>query len=381
MKGILVTSLLLLCTLYSFGQQAAASDDATLLEYYQDQRFGDAADYLKKIHPEPVSDLKTLKSLAYVSLMANRLPDAESYYQRVYEADTSGWNVLLSLGSINLRRGNSAKAKVYYLKVLEKDSTNFSVYKQLARISFDATDLAGYQKYLDKANQLNNTDADVAAELSDLYVTMKLNPKAEQVLSKAIEADPENVVLQESLLKLVYAQLKWSETVIVGEKLMQLGDMAPPILSKVGQAYYNLKNYQCGIETLTAIEANAQNETTFYFTAACYKQLHNQTKAIAYFKRSVEAGISPNIDSYYSEMADSYGIMKNHSKAIASYQKALQFDQKPMTYYAIANLYDTELKDKKSAIKYYKKYLAAKPPVKQQSYIAYTKSRIAVLNN
>lgn len=91
---------------HAFGQQVSASDDAKLLEYYQDQRFGDAADYLKKTHPEPVGDVKTLKSMAYVSLMAGRLPDAENYYQRVYEADSTSWNVLLSLGSINLRRGN-----------------------------------------------------------------------------------------------------------------------------------------------------------------------------------------------------------------------------------------------------------------------------------
>ena len=170
---------------------------------------------------------------------------------------------------------------------------------------------------------------------------MKLNPKAEQVLSKAIAADPENVVLQESLLKLVYAQAKWSETIITGEKLQQLGDKSSAILSKVGQAYYNTRDYQCGIETLTAIEGNAQNEGTYYFTAACYKGLNNQAKAIAYFKKSIEAGISPNTDTYYSEMADSYGIMKNAAKALAAYQEALQFNERPMTYCTIANVYDS----------------------------------------
>jgi hypothetical protein len=47
----------------------------------------------------------------------------------------------------------------------------------------------------------------------------------------------------------------------------------------------------------------------------------------------------------------------------------------------MASLYDTGLKDKKKAVKYYKKYLSLKPPVaKQQSYINYSKSRIAMLS-
>ncbi|HTE02171.1 MAG TPA: hypothetical protein VK668_22940 [Mucilaginibacter sp.] len=365
----------------AFAQQSTQPDNNLLLEYYQTQRFADAANYLKKTYPEPVTDSKALASLAYTSQMAGRLPDAEGYYQRIYEQDSTRTPILYSLGSINLRRGNNAKAMIYYKKILLRDSTNYSVYKQLAKISFDNTDIPAYATYLDKANQLNPTDADIASELSDLYVNLKLNPKAEQVLSRAVAADEENIVLQESLLKLVYAQSKWNEVITVGEKLLQLGNRSPVILSKIGQAYFNVRDYQCGIQTLTAIDNISQNESTYYFTAACYKQLKNQLKAIEYFKKSVDAGISANIDAYYNEIADSYSTIKNPAKALGAYQKALQFNERPMTYYAIANLYDTELKNKKNAIRYYKKYLAAKPPAKQQSYIACSKSRIAILND
>src|ERR1700740_995271 len=79
-------------------QQKMATDDGLLLDYYQNQRFADAADYLKKNYPEPINDSRVLGSLAYTSQMASRLVDAEVYYQRVYDLDTTNTGILLSLG-------------------------------------------------------------------------------------------------------------------------------------------------------------------------------------------------------------------------------------------------------------------------------------------
>ncbi|MDB5150778.1 MAG: tetratricopeptide repeat protein, partial [Mucilaginibacter sp.] len=58
MKSFFITLLLTLSVLQLRAQQAA--NDSLLLDYYQNQRFADAADYLKKIYPEPVTDIKVL---------------------------------------------------------------------------------------------------------------------------------------------------------------------------------------------------------------------------------------------------------------------------------------------------------------------------------
>ncbi len=72
--------------------------------------------------------------------------------------------------------------------------------------------------------------------------------------------------------------------------------------------------------------------------------------------------------------------MKSASKALGAYRKSLQFEAKPMTYYAIANVCDTRLKAA-SALRYFRQYLAAKPSLKEQkAYIDYSKARIAELS-
>jgi tetratricopeptide (TPR) repeat protein len=363
----------------AFSQDTAKMNSSILLDYYQAQRFGDAVAYLKKTNPEPVKDIKILKSLAYCSQMDGKLPEAEAYYERVYQMDSTSTSVLFSLGSINLRRGNLQKAEDWYKQIILKDTTNFIVYKQLAVISIDKKNIADELYYLQIANRLNPQDPDIAADLSDFYVNANAYVLADKVLTIAITADPENLLLLESLVKLEYHQKKWPETAANCEKLVQLGDMSGVILTQMGIAYYNLNNYACGIESFSQLTEIEQTETTCYYTAACYKALKQYDKAIIYFQKTINLGISTNTNSYYSELADTYETIRKYKKAEFAYQKALQFNLTPLTYYSLANMYDTEIKSRKLALIYYKKYLATNPPPKQRSYINYAKSRVEIL--
>lgn len=53
--------------------------------------------------------------------------------------------------------------------------------------------------------------------------------------------------------------------------------------------------------------------------------------------------------------------------------------QSHMTIYTIATIYDQKLKDKPMALKYYKRYLEAKPTQEQESYVRYSKFRVEQL--
>jgi len=381
MKSILLFFSFLLPNIAVFAQSEPTPDDALLLEYYQNQRFADAADYLKKTYPEPVTDTKVLARLAYTSQMASKLADAEGYYQRIYNIDSSNTAVLFNLGAINIRRGNNLKAEVYYKKIIQKDTTNFMVYKQLASISLDKGDKDAQFIYLKKANQLNPAEPDVASDLSDAYVMLKQFSLAQTVLDEAIAQDPENSVLLLSQLKLVYSQNKWEDTKNTCMKLVELGNHGGFVLTKLQIAYYNLKDYWCSVETMAEISELELSETNFYIAALAFKELKDQPRAVEYLMKAINAGISPNIGDYYAEMADSYETLTKYKKAVTAYQKGLQFDEKPLTYYLLATLYDSHLKNKVMALTYYRKYIAAKPPSKEEKYKVYAQSRILALAN
>ncbi|PJJ84612.1 tetratricopeptide repeat protein [Mucilaginibacter auburnensis] len=377
-------SLLLFIAFYfsmeSYAQETRKTDDALLLDYYQGGRYAEALTYLKTVYAEPVSDAKELTRLAYTASMANKLPEAEAYYQQIYNRDTTNKTSLYNMATINQRRGNNFKAESYLKKYIKLDTTTFAVYKQLANFAATKADFTAQLAYLQRANKLDSIEFDVAADLSDLYVKLKFNQQAEKVLSVAIAADPENIVLLQSLLKLASAQKKWQLAVKTGEQLLQAGDGSAFTATKLGVAYYQMKSYRCGIETLAALPDIFQTEVTAYFTGACYKQLKDPKNAVYYFDKAIKLSISPSTNTYYSEMGDTYEGMKLLSKAQSSYQKALLYDEKPLTLYFLANLFDRQLKDPSSALKYFKKYLASKPDANEEKdYIAYSKSRVEQL--
>lgn len=413
MKKFLILNLI---TLFFINvSQAQTTDDSKLLEFYQNQRYLDAANYLKDNNPEPISNIKVLSRLAYTMQMANRLPEAVGYYQRVYDKDTTNQAALFSLGSINLKRGNYLKAETYYVKIVTKDSSNFSAIKQLANIANMKKDTVGEIRYLQKANKINNQDVDIAIDLAHCYIDLKDYEPAIKILKLAAESDPDNMDILLSMATISFKQKLWAATIQTCNRLTALGIADDEIYYKLGVSYFNLKNYACGAESFASISGIKQTEYSYYYAAECYKGLKDYKNTILMLNNSLAQAISPNTSSYYGEIADSNEKLGLTKKALQAYQKGLQFKDAPTIYqalgdlytklndktnatkyyrlaaqayqknipystpmaiYSLANLYDSQLKDTANAIKYYKKYLEAKPSQQQQQYVLYTHSRI-----
>jgi tetratricopeptide (TPR) repeat protein len=381
MKCTLLSLFTIFIGLSLFAQGVPTLDNGLLLDYYQNQRFADAADYLKKTFPEPVTDIKILSGLAYSSQMAGRLPEAEGYYERIYMADTTNTAVMFSLGSLNARRGNNIKALAYYKKILLADSTNFNVYKQMAVLSQNTGGVADAIIYLQKANKLNPVEPDVAYDLITFYLNLKQYKKADTVVSIAFRDDTANLLLLFGKAQIDFRLEKYPMTIIECNKLMQAGEQNSSIVNMLGTSYYNLKDYKNCIAAFKLMETSqTASETSYYYTAMSFKALKNHAMAVLYFDKAIKEAVSPNVNSYYSEMADSYDQMHKLKKATAAYQKSLLYGEMPLTYYSLASLYDTELKKKSTALGYYKKFLKSNPPEKEKSYIDYAKRRIGELS-
>ena len=382
MMALKKLTLLLGVMMISFSGLSQEVNTSYLLDLFQSQRFKEASDYLKASYPEPITDKKVLARLGYSFQMAGKLTEAESYYSRILEQDSTDLSVLFSLAGINQRKGNYARATGFYKQILGIDSTNFSVYKQLSNMTEANSGLVFAAPYLAKANQLNPTDAEVAYDYSRVLKSARYMELADSVLDVAIAADSGNLLLLRGSAELSYALKKWPEVKQSCDKILSEGDSTFQVVKMLGEAHFYMKNYPRTIELLGGLEAKSmENEAILYFLAMSYKAMKNQPKAIEYFYKTIDKSISPNVADYYAHIGDSYETSKSAKKALASYQKSLQFDPKPMTYYAIANIYDRQLKNKPSALRYFKRYLAAKPsPKEQKAYIDYSAARIAELS-
>ncbi|RYE30177.1 MAG: hypothetical protein EOP42_12690 [Sphingobacteriaceae bacterium] len=368
---------LVLFKAFSVKAQQNVGNDALLLDLYQNQRFAEAADFLKKIYPEPVTDLKTLAKLAYTTRMAGKLPEAENYYLRILAKDSVNVQVLMSLAGIQIKRENDSKALVYYEKAIKIDTGNFAVCKQLGKLYLQKPDTINSYKYLQKANILQPQEADVAADLSLLLISMKKIESAKVVLKQAIAADSTNLLLLRCLAKLNYTNNQFKETIKTCEQLKLLGDISAEVVNMMATSYYMLKIYDCAIENFSLLQQ--QSERTYYLTAMSYKALDKYKLAVDYFDKTLGEAVSPYTNIYYNEKGGMFEKLNQFSSAAETYQKGLFFKEKGLIYYTLACLYDRDLKDQKNAAKYYKKYLLSKPSISQQVYISFTQNRLKEL--
>jgi tetratricopeptide (TPR) repeat protein len=369
-----------LLLIFSFKNIAAQTiDKEKLLEYYESQRYAEAAQYLQSIYPEDTKDVKILSQIAYCNMMSGKLPEAEKNYLKVNAVEPKNLPVLFSLANINSRRGNAIKAKTYLLEIIQLDSLNFSAYKQLA--GFAETPDAKL-KYLKKANTINNTDPDVAYDLSAVYRELKQHQQAYNILKTAIDADNGNFTLQQAQLPLANQLGKYKEVIETGEKLIK-ENTDVNVINEMGQAYFYLRDYQRCVALFKTLEdLGVQNEGTLYFMALSYRELKEYDKAAVYAKKTIDEAISDHTALYYTALGGIYEDNNKFPDALEAYKRGLTFDNSSNIYYRLGLLYDLSLKQPKNAVMYYNLYLKNKPdPEKEKDQITYAKARLEALTN
>jgi tetratricopeptide (TPR) repeat protein len=380
MKRVFILLALFSFSVAGHAQNVPVVDKEKLFDFYQNQRYADAAQYLKTIYGEEVNDFKTLGQIGYCFLMAGNNVEAEKFYSKAYVLQPQSLPILFSLGSISTKRGNTEKAKLYYGEIAKIDSNNFNVYKLLANLYPVPTDSMKLI-YLLKANQINPTEGDVAADLAEVHSAYQQYEKAYDVLDIAIKGDSDNLMLQRAKLPIANQLKKYSEVIASGEKLLKDGADAG-VTKDVAKAYYYTKKYQRAIDLFKLLEAMAmQNEATLYYTSLSYRALKNYPQAAVYTKKTIDEAISPNTSSYYSLLGLVYEENNQLTLASAAYKKGLQFKATPTLYYRLAVFYDTRLKQGKNALKYYNLYLKSRPSMMDdKEEIKFSKDRIAQLN-
>lgn len=381
MKKLLTLLAFVGLSLAGYAQNTSAVDKEKLFDFYQTQRYADAAQYLKSIYGEEVNDFKTLSQIGYCFLMAGNNVEAEKFYVKAYTLQPQNLPILFSLGSINNKRGNTEKAKLYYGEIVKIDSNNFNVYKLLANLYSSPKDDSLKLIYLLKANLINPLEGDVATYLAEVHAAYQQYEKAYDVLNIAIKGDSDNLVLQRAKLPIANQLKKYSEVIASGEKLLKDGADAG-VIKDVAKAYYYTKKYQKSIALFRQLEAVAmQNEATLYYTSLSYRALKDYPQAALYTKKTIDEAISPNTSSYYSLLGLVYEENNQLALASAAYKKGLQFKATTTLYYRLAVFYDTRLKQGKNALKYYNLYLKGKPSLTDdKEEIKFSKDRIAQLN-
>ena len=124
--------------------------------------------------------------------------------------------------------------------------------------------------------------------------------------------------------------------------------------------------------------AKVPTETSYYFTGLSYRKLKQLDKSNDYLNSAIASGISKNIAIYFQELGVNRERLKQFKTSLFNYKKALEYDGSNTINYSIARIYDSELKEIKTALGYYKAYIkkANRSDKDDLPYVLYTEARI-----
>src|SRR5690606_33356638 len=102
-------------------------------------------------------------------------------------------------------------------------------------------------------------------------------------------------------------------------------------------------------------------------------------ESLDYIEQALREAISSNTGFYFAQKAGILIDLNKPSAAASTYLRSFQYHDETIDYLNLAVLYDHNLKNKVSALKYYKLYLSKEPEAQEKTYIDYAKKRILAL--
>lgn len=354
-------------------------DKALLMDYFQEQQFDKAIQYLEGVKPQEANGIALLASAYYQS---GQMMQAEKNYKLVLVQDSNHIQAHQALGNIARQQKQPLLALAHFEKLVVLRPKNALYYKQL---SITCDNIVGLQdsafNYMWMAYQLNPRDVSVVTSLSADLMDQKEYARADSLLKQFMLIDSSQVMVISQLVKTSYLQKDLLSATIYGERLMALNALELTAFAYLSVSYYSLKKYDSCItvydRTLSMTMGNAP-ETIIYYAGISYASMKQYEKSNELIQRCIDLAKSKSLDSYYATLADNYEQMKQFRRAISYYDTSYYLFKDPMRQYGIGRIYEQHLQDPLNAKKHYKQYVQnAKPENKEEESIHnYVKERI-----
>ncbi len=379
------------CIVYLFSMfclvgyaQNRVPDNDRLLEYYQSQRYREAAMYLEEFYPDTVTDRSVLNRLAYCYRMAGDNPRAEHYYLKLYALDSLDIPTLMNLAFVNAQRSRIRLSADYYQKVISVDSTHVQAYTALSSIMKRLGDSPAAFLYLERANQLLPSDGDIAFDFAQMCLALRTDSayhKADTVLMVALQSDSTNGLLVLGKAQVAEKLKRYLEVVERCEQLVEWGEETLQVLTLLARGYFQIDDFIGSRETYEKVieRYDGLAELDYYYLAMAYKALKRYKEGLECMDKVLELAISPNAAFYYGRKADLHDLANQPSAAVSSYLRSFQFDVVPIHYYSLAIVYDKKLQDPKNALRYYRLYLKQEPRGDERVFVEYVQKRVKEL--
>jgi tetratricopeptide (TPR) repeat protein len=367
------------CTLYVFiitfslsGLNAQTlADKNKVQEFFQNQQFEEAIEYLIPFYQTDSTNIPVLNYLGYANYTLDNTRLAKNFYQKTLNIDTNNLIANTYMGILTSNR-YPAEAQVFYNRLIKLEPGKASHYRNTGELWSRKNQPDSAFFYLDYAYTLAPKDYRNATALADLLIDKTEFAKADSIVETGLIADSLNVYYLKLRLRSAYEAKDYQNALVPGERLLRLEETSLTALSQLVLSYYNLKMYTDCIRVCEYVrERELMSEAICFYEAKSYAKIKDFAKSNELLQDCIAYAISKNAELYYYTMGENYEAQKKYKPAVAQYDTAYYLFRDPLQLYNGGRVLETGLNNIDLSKKYYKKYLSLATPKTPEEKKAY----------
>ncbi len=363
---------------------------------------------LKAVQNPP---LKILTKIASIYQGVGDYTNAILFYKRAYDLSPSD-KIKERLGRSYQASGNYSKAIELYSEVLETDSENSLLNYELAKLYLNhqkvkkAIDLfadlsqkdtlnpnyqyqlgvayhkLGQEGFYDsgnhflKAYKIDSLHFKSIYNLVKFYKKLRFKDSITLFIDKGLNINPKNINFNQLKVKDAFFKKEFDTTLVYLKTLEGLNFKTMFTYKMYGLTYLKLKEYdKAKTYYKIARKIDYKDANVLYNLGLVNKALKNYKEAEMNFSMSILFQ-KPTVDANYYELGTLQLEQKRFKEALQSFKKGYENNRKNyLILFQLAMLTDDYYKDKKIALKHYKKYIT-RFSSKHEASTLYAKQRI-----
>jgi tetratricopeptide (TPR) repeat protein len=373
MKRVFISWLFLFGCINLKAQQEQVNK-TRVAEYFQNEQFKEAIDYLLPTVQNDLQDIYTLNALGYAYLMNEETSNAEFFFKKIYSIDSTNFTANKYLAQIEKDRDNFISALEYHERMIRTQPRNASLFKSTGDLCLllkrkDSALVYYAQSYLLQPYNFKYASA---------YVNQLLNQKsygiADSILTIFLSIDSVHVPAMMLAIRSAYEQDNYKSAVAFSNRWLNINgdDNNLSTTLRLAVANYELKNFLVSYKLCdTLMKQDLLDENLFYHAARALNKLGRYKESNHFYTECLDQAISKNAEKYFFGKAENFESMRQYKSAIASSDTAYYLFQNPLALYNMGRLYETGLKNKTKALSFYNQYLKKATPSTAQEKKAY----------
>jgi tetratricopeptide (TPR) repeat protein len=359
----------------SSAAQAIAIDKNKVMDFFQNQQFDEAINYLSPAATADSSNLQLLGWLGYANYMNDNNGMAEQCFGRMFTIDSTNLGAIQYLAILNSRQ-DPDKARAFTLRLINLQPAKAVYYRNMGDLLRRTNQRDSALPFYNRAYELAPNDLKNASALAETLVERRLYTNADSILNAALIRDSLNIPCLKLRVRSAYEQKAYADVLIPGERLVRLAEPALNAVTQLALAYYGLKLYDDCVRVCEYMTtAGMSVESTYYYEAKACAKLKDYARSNELLRTCLTSAISPAAEWYYDNLGENFEELKQYRTAIAQYDTAYYLFKDPVMKYNNGRIYEANLKNMEMARKYYLQYISLAKPKTPEEMKAYEYTR------